>query len=55
LRAAASAEINVTKPDEPKRLLMVIVNGTTSTTLGIAVGFWGAELTHAWLAFTEAG
>src|SRR4029450_5260562 len=27
----------------------------TSTTLGIPVGFWGAELTHAWYAFTEVG
>jgi putative intracellular protease/amidase len=50
-----SDEINVTNPDKPKKILMVIANPATSTTLGIPVGFWGAELTHAWLAFKEAG
>jgi putative intracellular protease/amidase len=39
----------------PKRVLMIIANPSVSTTLGWPVGFWGAELTHAWLAFTEAG
>src|SRR5262245_23106136 len=43
------------EPDGRKRILMVIANAATSTTLGIPVGFWGAELTHTWLAFTEAG
>jgi putative intracellular protease/amidase len=50
-----SGEINVTNPDKPKRVLMVIANPSTSTTLGIPVGFWGAELTHAWHVFKEAG
>jgi putative intracellular protease/amidase len=50
-----SGEINVTNPDRPKKILIVIANPATSSTLGIPVGFWGAELTHAWLAFTEAG
>ena len=50
-----SGEINVTDPDNPKKILMVIANPSTSTTLGIRVGFWGAELTHGWFAFTEAG
>jgi putative intracellular protease/amidase len=50
-----SAEVNVTNPDRPKKILMVIANPATSTTLGIPVGFWGAELTHAWYAFKEAG
>jgi putative intracellular protease/amidase len=50
-----SGEINVTNPDKPKRVLMVIANPSTSTTLGIPVGFWGAELTHAWHVFREAG
>jgi putative intracellular protease/amidase len=50
-----SAEINVTSPDAPKKVLMVIANPSTSTTLGIPVGFWGAELTHAWHVFKEAG
>jgi putative intracellular protease/amidase len=50
-----SGDINVTNPDQPKRILMVIANASVSTTLGIPVGFWGAELTHAWYAFTEVG
>jgi len=49
------AEHNLTNPDDPKKILMVIANPATSTTLGIQVGFWGAELTHAWYAFKEAG
>ena len=50
-----SGEINVTNPDKPKKVLMVIASPSTSTTLGIPVGFWGAELTHAWHVFKEAG
>jgi putative intracellular protease/amidase len=50
-----SGEINVTNPDKPKRVLMVIGNPATSTTLGIPVGFWGAELTHAYHEFDEVG
>jgi putative intracellular protease/amidase len=50
-----SGEINVTNPDKPKKILIVIANPATSTTLGIPVGFWGAELTHAFSAFTEVG
>ena len=40
---AMSGEINVTNPDKPKKILMVIANPSTSSTLGILVGFWGAE------------
>lgn len=50
-----SGEINVTNPDKPRKVLMVIANPATSTTLDIPVGFWGAELTHAWFAFNEVG
>jgi putative intracellular protease/amidase len=50
-----SGEINVTNPDRPNKILIVIANPSTSSTLGIPVGFWGAELTHAWYAFKEAG
>jgi len=42
-----SGEIDVTNPASPTRILMVIANPATSTTLGIPVGFWGAELTHS--------
>jgi putative intracellular protease/amidase len=47
--------IDITNPDHPKRVLMVISNPAISTTLGVPVGFWGAELTHAWHSFKEAG
>jgi putative intracellular protease/amidase len=47
--------LDLTSPSKPKKVLMVIANPATSTTLGIPVGFWGAELAHAWLAFTQAG
>ena len=50
-----SGAINVTNPDKPKHVLIVIGNPATSTTLGIPVGFWGAELTHAYHEFTEVG
>ena len=50
-----SGTIDVTNPESPKRILMVISNPAISTTLGVSVGFWGAELTHAWHAFKEAG
>jgi putative intracellular protease/amidase len=50
-----SADINVIDPAKPKTVLMVIANPATSTTLGIPVGFWGAELAHAWNAFKEVG
>jgi putative intracellular protease/amidase len=49
-----AATLNVTT-SAPKHVLMVIANPSVSTTLGWPVGFWGAELTHAWHAFTEAG
>jgi putative intracellular protease/amidase len=50
-----SGAIDLTNPDDPRRVLMVISNPAVSTTLGVPVGFWGAELTHAWHAFKEAG
>jgi hypothetical protein len=30
----------------PRKVLIVVANPSTSTTLGWPVGFWGAELTH---------
>jgi len=50
-----SREINITNPDKPKHILMVIANPAISTTLGIPVGFWGAELTHSYYEFTQVG
>ena len=50
-----SGEINLTNPDKLKHILQVISNPATSTTLGIPVGFWGSELTHAYHEFMEVG
>jgi putative intracellular protease/amidase len=38
-----------------RRVLMVVASPAVSTTLGIPVGFWASELTHAWYEFREAG
>jgi putative intracellular protease/amidase len=39
----------------PKRVVIVVANPTTSTTLGWPVGFWGAELTHPYYELTQRG
>jgi putative intracellular protease/amidase len=39
----------------PKKVLIVVANPTTSTTLGWPVGFWGAELTHPYYELTQRG
>jgi putative intracellular protease/amidase len=39
----------------PKKVLIVVANPSTSTTLGGPVGFWGAELTHPYYELTERG
>ncbi|MES2671692.1 MAG: type 1 glutamine amidotransferase domain-containing protein [Pseudomonadota bacterium] len=46
---------NPVNAERRKRVALVIANPTTSTTTGWPVGFWWSELTHPWLAFTEAG
>ena len=38
-----------------KRIALVIANPAVSSVTGWPVGFWWSELTHPWLAFTEAG
>lgn len=40
---------------EPKKVLIVVANPTTATTVGWPVGFWGAELTHPYYELTERG
>src|SRR3974377_2435077 len=40
---------------KPKKVLIVVANPTTSTTLGWAVGFWGAELPHPYYELTQRG
>jgi putative intracellular protease/amidase len=37
------------------KILMIVANPATSPVTGWPIGFWWAELSHAWLAFSEAG
>ncbi len=39
----------------PKKVLIVVANPSTSTTLRWPVGFWGAELTHPYYELSERG
>jgi putative intracellular protease/amidase len=50
-----SANANVTNPDRTKKVLLIAANPATSPTTGWPIGFWWAELTHPYWAFTEAG
>jgi len=50
-----TANLNVTNDKKKKRILIVAANPSTSKTTGWPVGFWWAELTHPYWAFTEAG
>jgi putative intracellular protease/amidase len=46
---------NVVNAQARKRVAIVIANPAVSTTTGWPVGFWWAELSHPYLAFTEKG
>lgn len=48
-------DLNPVAAGRPKRVAIVISNPATSTTTGWPVGFWWAELTHPYFAFTEVG
>jgi len=50
-----SANANVTNTERRKRVLLIAANPATSPTTGWPIGFWWAELTHPYWAFTEAG
>jgi putative intracellular protease/amidase len=50
-----SATIDVLDPEHPKRVLMVVANPAVSPITGWPVGFWWAELTHAYWEFSEHG
>ena len=50
-----TASIDITNPTQPKRVLFVAANATTSPQTGWPVGFWWAELTHPYWEFTERG
>jgi putative intracellular protease/amidase len=40
---------------KPKKVLILVSNPTTASTVGWPVGFWGAELTHPYYELTERG
>src|SRR5262249_52984147 len=44
-----------TVSSKPKKVLILVSNPTTATTVGWRVGFWGAELTHPYYELTERG
>ncbi|MEY9859814.1 putative intracellular protease/amidase [Catenulispora sp. GAS73] len=50
-----SGAINILDPKCPKRVLMVVANPAVSPQTGWPVGFWWAELTHAYWEFVEHG
>ena len=50
-----SPTIDFLDPKHPKRVLMVLANGAVSPVTGWPVGFWWAELTHAYWEFAEHG
>jgi putative intracellular protease/amidase len=50
-----SANPNISSPERPKRILLLAANPAVSPVTGWPVGFWWAELTHPYWAFTEAG
>jgi putative intracellular protease/amidase len=47
--------LNPVNASSPKRAAIVLSNPAVSTTTGWPVGFWWAELSHPYFAFTEAG
>jgi len=47
--------VNPVNPAIAKRVAIVLSNPATSNTTGWPVGFWWAELSHAYFKFSEAG
>lgn len=47
----------MSSPSKPraKSVLMMVANPAVSPVTGWPIGFWWAELSHAWLVFNEAG
>jgi len=50
-----SANPNPVRPGSTKRVLLIAANPAVSTQTGWPIGFWYAEVTHPYWAFTEAG
>ncbi len=50
-----SGNLNVTRPQSPKKVLIVAANAAVSKQTSWPIGFWWAELTHPFHVFAEAG
>ena len=50
-----SGNTNQTDPNRKKQILLIAANASISKTTGWPIGFWWAEVTHPYWAFTEAG
>lgn len=50
-----SANVNVTNSAKKKKVLLIAANPSVSKTTGWPIGYWWAELTHPYWAFTEVG
>jgi putative intracellular protease/amidase len=47
--------VDLLRPDEPKRVLIVASNPAVSGRTGWPIGFWWSELTHPYWELTEHG
>ena len=47
--------VDVSNPEQPKRVLIVASNPAVSGQTGWPIGFWWAELTHPYVELTEHG
>jgi len=54
-RPTGHADRNAVRATAPHRAAIVLSNPGLSSTTGWPVGFWWAEVTHPFFAFTEAG
>jgi putative intracellular protease/amidase len=50
-----SGEIDILKPDEPTRVVILASNPAVSGQTGWPIGLWWAELTHPYWEFAEHG
>lgn len=55
LRSIPDKEFTLTEQSDQRRILMILADPAVSPTTGWPIGFSWAELTHAWLAFRDAG
>jgi putative intracellular protease/amidase len=55
LAGCSTADSKNAISDKTKKILIVVSNPSVATTTGWPVGFWAAELTHAYYEFKNAG